>query len=200
MKKIKFCCLFIILKTSSFINAQTNSIHENPWVLGLGINVVYNPGTLFNGMLDIKNNYNYSYPIRISLEKRFMKNYGFEVAGNFNTFLKGKTIDGIKIEDDVSFFSIDGTFKYYITNIYQNVYRAIYEGYIATGVGNNFYDKSYGGMTANLGGGINLYISENFRFNGQAMAKISIDNNPKRTNYIHYNIGFIIRLQDSFFN
>lgn len=193
-----FFCLFLFFSIGT-MHSQAYRTQENPWILGLGINVVYDSGDIFGGLFDIKDNYNYSNPIRLSIEKRFADDFGFEVSGNFNRFLEGKTVNGNTLEDDINFFALDGMFKYYLTNTYLNKYRAIYEGYLAIGGGSSFYDGT-GAATANLAVGINFFISESVRFNAQATGKISIDNSIKGTNYIHYNFGIIIRLQDEHFN
>ncbi len=199
MKFIKFFyCLFVLLISKSAI-AQTYQNQDNPWIIGFGINVVYDSGDIIGGLFDIKDNYNYNSPFRFSIEKRFEDDFGFEVSANFNKFLEGKTINSVELEEDIDFLAIDGMFKYYITNTYLNKYRAIYEGYLTIGGGSSFYDGS-GAATANLGAGINFFISESVRLNAQALGKISVDNSPQGSNYIHYNLGLIIRLQDSQFN
>ncbi|WP_146052773.1 hypothetical protein [Aquimarina sp. I32.4] len=199
MKFINFFSCFFLMLAITPTRAQGYKTQDNPWILGIGANIVYDPGALFSGLFDIKDNYNYHSPVRVSLEKRFNDDYGFEVSGNFNKLLEGKVINGGRLEDEINFLALDGMFKYYITNTYQNKYRAIYEGYLATGIGGSFYNGS-GAKTANLGVGFNIYLSESIRFNAQATGKISIDNSTVGTNYIHYNLGFIIRLEDSHFN
>ncbi len=181
------------------VRGQTYSTQENPWILGIGINVVYDSGNIFGGLFQLQDNYNYSHPIRGAVEKRFANDYGFEMSANFNRFLEGKTVNNVVLEEDIEFLALDGMFKYYLTNTYLNIYRAIYEGYLAIGGGSSFYDGT-GAATANLGIGINLFISESVRFNMQATGKISVDNSSRGTNYIHYNFGLIIRLQDEHFN
>ncbi len=200
MKPLNFYSILFLMLIVHVVKAQDCcNFQRNPWLFGLGINVVNDSGSLLNGIFDIKNNYNYSSPLRISIEKRFKEDYGFEVSANFNTFLKGKTINSEELEEDISFFSLDGMFKYYITNMYQNKDRSWYEGYVMMGGGSSFYDGA-SAMTANLGGGLNFYISESTSFNMHATAKISVDNSVKGSNYIHYGIGFIIKLEDSYFN
>lgn len=198
---MKFIYQFYILSLLTICSAkgQYYSNQENPWVLGVGVNIINDSGSLFNGIFNLKENYNYNAPIRLSIEKRFKDDYGFEISGSFNKFLEGKKINNKIIDKSISIFILDGAFKYYITNKYINKYRALYEGYLSFGGGSSFYDESPA-ITTNLGIGINYYISESIRFNAQATGKISMDNSLQGSNYIQYNIGLIIRLQDSDFN
>ncbi|GGX04122.1 hypothetical protein [Aquimarina muelleri] len=198
---MKFIYQFSILSLLTIYTAkgQIYSKQENPWVLGIGVNIIYDSGSLFDGIFNIEDNYNYSTPIHLSIEKRFKDDYGFEISSSFNKFLVGKRINNKILDKNINIFIIDGAFKYYITNKYLNKYRAIYEGYLSIGGGSSFYDRS-SAITTNLGIGINYYISESIRLNTQATGKISIDNSLQGSNYIQYNIGLIIRLQESNFN
>lgn len=198
MKFIHQFCILSLLTVYS-VKGQNYLNQENPWVLGIGVNIIYDSGSLFDGVFNLKENYNYNTPIRLSLEKRFKDDYGFEISGSFNKFLEGKRVNNKILDKSVNIFILDGAFKYYITNKYLNKYRALYEGYFSFGGGSSFYDKTPA-TTANLGIGINYYISESIRFNAQATGKISIDNSLKGSNYIQYNIGLIIRLEESDFD
>ncbi len=190
-----FLCLFCIVCAQK-INAQAYQDDYNPWVLGFGFNTIYDSGDGIRGVLEIKDNYNYSNPFRIAVEKRFAKDYGLEISGNFNQYVEGKNRNGAIVVDPVNFFGLDGMFKYYFTNIYLDVHRAIYEGYISTGFGMNFFNGN-NANTVNLGLGVNYYISENLRLNGEVLSKISIDNAAVGTNILQINLGLTLRLYKS---
>ncbi len=199
MKVVSIClCLFFMFTTID-VNSQAYLDDDNPWILGFGLNVIYDSGEGINGVFDVKDNYNYSNPFRIVIEKRFKNDYGFEVAGSFNRFLEGKNVNGSIAREDTNFFGIEGMFKYYLTNLYLNKYRAMYEGYMSSGVGVGFYNGEMA-TTANVGIGVNYYITESLRLNGQVTGNFSVDNSKVGSNYIQYNLGFIIRLKDDDFN
>ncbi len=166
--------------------------NPNPWIVGIGVNVVYDSGEFLQGMFTIKN-YNFSYPLRLSVEKRFKEDFGFEVSTSFNKFLEGNTFDNEILEENIDFFALDGILKYYITNNHVDKHRSIFEGYIVAGLGGSFYNGS-GASNINLGTGVNFYLSEKIRLNLQALGKLSVDDNPESTNYLHYNVGLIYRI------
>ncbi|WP_152537434.1 outer membrane beta-barrel protein [Aquimarina pacifica] len=185
--------LFFSLLVVFSVNSQRKQHNPNPWIVGLGVNVVYDSGELLKGMFNLKENYTFSNPLRMSLEKRFEDDFGFEVSTSFNKFSAGKTFDNNVLTEDINFFALDGLLKYYITNNHVDKHRSIFEGYLAMGFGSSFYDRS-SATNVNLGAGINFYISESLRLNGQVLGKLSVDDNPTSTNYLHYNFGLIYRI------
>ena len=200
MRPLNFYSLFFLLLMTRFTYAQDCcTTQKTPWIFGLGANVINDSGLKFRGITDIQNNYNYNIPLRITLEKRFQENFGIEIATNFNTFLKGKTVNNSVLEEDISFFALDGMFNYYFSITYQIKERASYEAYLTSGLGVSFYDGS-AATTANIGTGIYYYLSALVGLNLNAITKFSIDNSLSGSNYLQIGIGFIIKLEDSYFN
>ena len=193
------CAMFLLITKNA--SSQTCCENNNPWIIGFGINVIYDSGEKVSGFLDFNENYHFSNPFRLSIEKRFKDDFGFEISGTSNRYLEGKSINGLTVQEDISFLGLEGVFKYYITNRYLNIYRAIYEGYIGSGLGISFFDNT-GATYANLNFGVNYYLSESIYLNGQVNGNFSISNNDNvvGSNYIQYNLGLIIKLSDNDFN
>lgn len=194
MKITYFVIYYLLVSSIQLVNGQSPA-KENPWILGFGFNTINDSGGWVSGLFNISDNYNYSNPYRISVEKRFARNYGIEVSTNFNRFLEGKTINRVTLEEDINIIAVDGMLKYYITNLFLDQNRSFYEGYIALGAGKTFYN-GVGDIMTDVGFGANYYITEMFRLNAQATAKFSMENKQVGSNYIQLNLGFIIRLKN----
>lgn len=195
MKK-NFCRLLLIFSIwlgTEQIAAQAIEPDRNPWVMGFGFNIIYDSGEGLEGIFDFKNNYNYDIPLRFSIEKRFLNNYGIELSANFNRLLKDKRINNTRLSDDINVFAIDAMYKYYFTNLFLDTYRSSFEGFLSSGASANFYNGK-GGMTANLGLGLNYFITERFWLTGQGITKFAVVNADLGSNYLQFNLGFIIRL------
>lgn len=198
MKKsiwIFFIVSFLVLVTKP-ISAQTYTDNKNPWIIGFGLNVIYDSGEGLNGLFEFKRNYNYHNPYRFSLEKRFARHYGIEVSANFNRLLKDKVINGLVLDEDIRFVAFDGMAKYYFTNMFLDENRSLFEGYVAGGMSANYYEDN-GVLTINAATGLNFFISEEFRITGQVVAKFTGSGTPFSSNYLQFNLGCIIRLSNS---
>ncbi|MAQ75788.1 MAG: hypothetical protein CL613_05590 [Aquimarina sp.] len=193
MRNISLCLLITLLTQN--LSAQKKD--ANPWVLGIGVNIINDSGEILSGLFNLSENYHYKNPISASIEKRFALNHGFEVLFSNNTFLTGKRVNGQILTEDRSFMAFDGHYKNYISNLWQNTYRAIYEGYFLIGSGMTIIEDK-NSITGNLGLGINWFLTEQMRLSTQAIGKVGLQaNQGSASNYIQFNIGLIFRLQDS---
>ncbi|MBP2832755.1 hypothetical protein J8281_11210 [Aquimarina sp. U1-2] len=191
--RFQFVFVLSIIFTTTTIAQQRN--YENPWILGVGVNLINDSAQSVGDLFDFKSNYHFQTPISLSLEKRFRNDFGLEGRFNFNRQLEGKQVNSTTLDQDVSVIALDGHLKYYISNLWLNPRRAIYEGYLAAGPGMTFFD-SEDVISFNLGAGINWFLSEQTRFNMQAVFKKGISGNPVNS-YIQFNFGFIFRLSSS---
>ncbi len=180
--------LFIIALSS--ITAQEN----DPWIVGIGINIVDNSGTQFDELLNVEDNWNLSKLVKISLEKRFEYDYGIELAITLNEFTVGKIINNVKNAEDVNYIAFDLMVKNYTTNYFTDPRHSKYQGYVTGGIGANFF----GGVintTIDIGFGLNFKISEYILLNLQTLGKFSIDNNTLgNANHLQHSISTIIWL------
>ncbi|GAA3520337.1 hypothetical protein GCM10022393_38210 [Aquimarina addita] len=195
MRITRYIIYVLMIFTCQLVKSQSFSDPDNPWILGFGLNAINDSGGGVKGLFNVSDNYNYSNPYRISVEKRFADHFGLEVATNLNRFLEGKTVNGRSLENDIDFIALDGSVKFYFTNFFVDVNRSFIEGYMAMGAGKSFYDGT-GAVLANVGFGVNYYVTEIFRLNTQVTSKFSTGaiTNELGSNYIQINIGFIIRI------
>lgn len=194
--KVNAVYLLLIIICIHGISYSQYHKRDNPWVLGAGINIIDDSGTGLSGKFNFTENYNYSAPISVSLEKRYHDDYGIALMFSHNRFLEGKRVNALILDEEISFYAIDANFKYYISNNWQYAYRAMYEGYLTTGGGISVYEGERATIV-NAGLGINIYLSERIRLNLQGLAKFYPGSqNLLASNYFQYNIGLIFRLTD----
>ncbi|MFL1895638.1 hypothetical protein ACJRPK_08035 [Aquimarina sp. 2-A2] len=195
MKVNKVYLLLITICLHSSLYAQYHK-RDNPWVLGAGINIIDDSGTGLSGKFNFSENYNYSAPLSVSIEKRYHDDYGISLMLSHNSFLAGKRINAQILDEERTFYAVDANFKYYITNNWLYTYRAMYEGYLTTGAGISVFDGERATIV-NAGVGVNIYLSERIRLNLQGLAKFYPGSqNLLASNYLQYNIGLIFRLTD----
>ncbi|WAC01162.1 hypothetical protein N7U66_13490 [Lacinutrix neustonica] len=186
--------LFIFNVLFSFHSrAQNFDDTENPWIIGLGVLIVHDSNTQLSKPFGFNDNYHFSNPFKFLVEKRFLNDFGLEGSLNFNRYKKGKTRNGILLDNPIDFLATDLTFKYYITNLLVNKYRSSFEGYVHVGLGSTFYDGDRG-LNTNFGGGVTFYMSTHFRLFTQATGKKTLSPSPNRSNYLQYDFGILYRI------
>lgn len=173
--------------------AQIEGNGLNPWIFGLYVNAVNNSDQGISKPFNFKEDYNFSYPLKLSLEKRIYDDFGLEVSTSFNKIQEGKKFNGIFLEEAINLFSTELAFKYYISNLFLNPHRDYYEGYLLSGPGVTFFN-SEGNLSINVGGGINFFITERFRIVLQGIAKIATISSNRGSNYFQFDLGGIIRI------
>lgn len=151
--------------------SQIRKNEDNPWIIGLGVSAIDDSGTSIKQRLSLDNKvYHFRYPFKIVAEKRFKDDFGVELSSALNTFKTGKFYNGEILNDKISFFTVDVSLKYYITNLFIKDYFPFYEGFLITGLGKSF-NNSKGGNIFNIGGGLTFFITEHFRLTAQSVVK-----------------------------
>jgi len=170
-----------------FLSAQ----ESDPIVVGVGVNSVDNSGSRFSEVLNVKENWNFSRLLRITVEKRYDFDYGVIAALSMNKFNVGKTINSEENKTSLGYLSLDIMFKNYTTNYFLDPKHAKYEGFVAAGLGANLIGSELA-KTINLGLGINLYLDFDLRLNLQTVGKFSIDSATSgNANHIQHSITLI---------
>ena len=75
-------------------NKRVNSSYGN-WSFGAGMNVVDDSGTKGKDFFNVKENWNFSSPITVSVEYYIDNQWSLSVAGSMNNYVSGKNIDSI---------------------------------------------------------------------------------------------------------
>ncbi len=189
MKKLYLLLLLFVAKVLCGY-AQEN----DPWVLGIGMNVVDNSGSRFEELMDIENNWNLSQFIKATVEKRFEYDYGIELTGSLNRFEKSKKINSQTNDNNVNYFAVDIMLKDYFTNYWSDPRKAKYTGYIIGGWGGNFFDGIINN-SLNIGFGLNRRINFHTWLSFQTLGKFSIDDNtPGNANHLQHSVTVIFWL------
>ncbi|WP_062053280.1 hypothetical protein [Aquimarina longa] len=190
MALTRFLFVVVFVIKAPFTYSQEN----DPWVLGIGVNVVDNSGSRFGELLDIENNWNFSRLIKTTIEKRFEYDYGAELSLSLNEFSKGKKVNDNYNTEAINYFAIDFMLKNYTSNYWQDARHANYTGYFIGGWGGNFFDSVINN-SINFGFGINIKLGMYLWLNFQTLGKFSIDNNtPGNANHLQHSVSMIFWL------
>ncbi|UZO79802.1 hypothetical protein NBT05_12670 [Aquimarina sp. ERC-38] len=192
----KFFTIFVILTgfASTTMNAQFSQ-PKNPWIMGFGVNLINDSVEGGNGLLDFSDRYHYHMPFSLSIEKKFNTLLGLNLGLNNNRYLEGKIINNRIVDEDIRFFAADLGLRFYPSNLWTNPERTNYELFGTGGISLTFLD---GDSSPNffIGPGVNIYLSDNWWFQGQGLAKITLDNRIDGSNYLQVNIGVIYKFLD----
>lgn len=186
--------LFVLLSFTNVFYSQVKPYNKNPWIIGVYLNAINDSG---EGLTEVfnTNSYNFSSPVKLSIEKRFKDNFGIEFSTSFNKFLPSKNNNLAILENEtIDFFSLDFTIRYYLTNHFFNPNRSIMESFTFLGLGDTSYNYTISGYTLNLGGGINIFITEKLRAAIIATGKLSVSKLESLTNYLQLDFGLIYRI------
>lgn len=190
MNWIKILILFFYIMKGNSIHCQEN----NSWVLGAGLNIIDNSGSRFDELLNIKENWNLSKLVKVSVEKRFEYDFGTVLSLSLNQFERGKKINSIMNSESVNYFAIDVMAKNYFSNYWHDPRHAKYDSYLVAGWGGNFFN-SVMNNTINIGFGLNIKIKPHTWINFQTIGKFSIDNNTiGNANHLQHSISVVFWL------
>lgn len=183
-KTLIYCLLFLI---TSEVCAQ----EYDPLVVGVGFNIVDNSGSRFNELLNLRENWNFSRLVMVSVEQRFDYDYGLKGIFSVNRFNQGKTINSEDNSRDLSYYSLDILFKNYTTNYFLNPRRSWFTGFVVAGVGASLFNNGIN-KTLNVGFGFNIRLEYELRLSFQTLGKFSIDNaTPGNANHLQHSVSLI---------
>ncbi|MFS4448982.1 hypothetical protein [Maribacter sp. 2307UL18-2] len=180
-----------MFSTLCTITISTTAQEHDPWVIGIGFNIVDNSGTRFKQLLNIQENWNVSRLLVASVEKRFDYDYGVQSLFAINQFNEGKTINSEDNSSDIGYYSLDILFKNYTSNYFLNPKRSWFTGFVMAGAGASLFNRGIN-KTLNVGFGFNIKIEYELRLSFQTLGKFSIDNNtPGNANHLQHSVSLI---------
>ncbi|MDP3352939.1 MAG: thrombospondin type 3 repeat-containing protein [Flavobacteriaceae bacterium] len=184
MKQIKLFIFALIMIGANNLQAQDAN---NPWVIGFGANAIHEPGTKkIEDFVKVKD-WNVIPSIsRLSVGKYIDDGFTFEAAASINEITK----IGDKEVPSVSFFALDGHFKYDINNIIGQT--SFFDPYMFVGGGYTWVD-SEGAGTFNAGAGFNLWFNENVGLNFQTAGKHVFNDFYLEKNHLQHSAGLVIK-------
>ena len=186
----EICLLAVLLISAQSTFSQVSGNRKRPWSVGLSLNIIDDSGKALSNPFNFDDNYHFSRPFRLFIEKRYENEWGIELSATTNRFEVGKRIGNRVLEEPINYFAIDLAAKYYVSNKIISKYRSYFEIYLFAGFGRNFYG-SEGVTTFNGGPGLTIYIFKNLRLFAQPTAKIPIRGSNERTKFLQYDFGLI---------
>lgn len=182
------------------------NLKPTPWIFGLGANLVDDDGNPVKIVLGGRSVNVVPYPSTLMAEKYMDK--GWSVAFNFsyNHFKTGKLINNdIPFTVTSDFLAFDLLAKYNFCELFDfnkivfHSERKILDIYAASGFGYTIRNTARvkDAMTFNLGPGSNIWFTDRWGMNLQAMAKFGLKAPLFKTpyNYLQYCLGIIYRFK-----
>ena len=204
MKKFTTSLLFSLLcfQLLSAQNWDDRTHNQSDWVLGIGINGVYDAKS--NDFFSINEKWNLGNPIYVSAE--YFLNNKFSVASilSFNKYKEGKIIDKQTIlkNHEASYVAFDLAGKYSFRDLLNS---NAFEPYVLLGAGythiaeyktegNDQIIPAKGRMTLNAGIGLNYWLSEDWGLNINGIGKFGLRNGV--TNQLQASLGVLFKIPE----
>jgi hypothetical protein len=170
-------------------------IQKTTWQGGISMTAIDDDGKAFKDFLKVGDSWNYLYfPSKLEFEGYRLN--GFTIGGTFtySKLQKGKPI-GSNNEprpNNVRLFSLDMFGKLYPRELKGELKNP--SEYVIAGFGITYRTLSGSqiAFTANLGFGLNYWLSRDFGLNIQSIAKFAV-NSAASKNYLQHSLGVIYR-------
>jgi OOP family OmpA-OmpF porin len=197
MKNLQLYLFIALCLAVTLVSAQESmeltakdSIVKSSWVLGLGINIVDDTASPFNGnILDIKDSWNAApYPSSISIARNFSNGLGIKAVGSYNKYKVGKLIDGQINMAERDYYAIDGMVSYDLNKLFGET--GWFDPFLQAGAGYSSIGD-IGRTTGNAGFGFNTWLNDNWGLNFNTMGKWGIKEGDTRQ--IQHSAGVVYR-------
>lgn len=192
MKQLKVAFLALLLITGyNTVKAQDSN---NPWSIGVGVNVVdfyptnpglFGHGSWFNEFSNANDHYNIIPAIsKLSVGRYLADGFSFEVTGTLNQITK---IGDNKVSEQ-AYYSADGALKYDLNKLIGNT--GWFNPYASVGGGYTWLDK-IGTGTFNGGLGFNIWFNDNIGLNVETKYKHTFDSGIVQ--HFQHSAGIVIK-------
>lgn len=192
--------LFLVLNMISI--AQPNKIITNKdnynWMFGASWMMLDDDGAETNPF-NFSQYHSAPYPSRFFVDKYLYNGWSVEGSICFQSYDSTKYVnDSLRING--SLFGIDVHSKY---SFYKLLGRSWVDPYVLVGGGvtnRQLEDRNTAkamSISANIGGGINFWVSNNIGIQLQSVAKFSLNDFMGPSNYMAHTAGVVIRLEKS---
>ena len=202
--KLKKNILFVLLCANIFIShSQTQEIPETPeitekdstivssWIVGLGINAVDDSDHTKFRVFDVKDAWNSRpYPSRVSIGKYFKSGLGLELISAINKYKEGKIVEGLRLTEDIGYFSIDSRLSYDLNKVIGET--GWFDPYVGVGLGYTDANNTPRG-TYNAIFGFRTWLSDRVGLDFNTSGKWTMDNDL--TNHIQHAVGVVYRFK-----
>ncbi|AKA36059.1 OmpA family protein [Flagellimonas lutaonensis] len=170
---------------------KKDSMVVSSWMFGVGINIVDDAGSEFDGLLDAGDNWNMvPFPSRISIGKYFKNGLGLEAIGTYNQYQEGKIIDNVVNTEDIDYFAVDLRASYDLNKILGET--GFFDPYV--GVGAGYTDANNQGRgTYNATVGFRTWFSDRWGLDFNSSGKWAMKLEDGVTNHIQHAVGVVYR-------
>lgn len=167
-----------------------DSIINNGWIVGLGLNVVDDSGDEINAVFDVRNAWNIlPFPSRISVGKYFDFGLGIEFIGTVNRYKEGVIVDGAPVTEDIPYYGADIRLNYDLNEILGDM--GWFDPYVGLGMGyTDANNQGRGTFNTNLG--FRTWLSDKWGLDFSTVGKWTL-NSSNSTNHIQHAAGVVRR-------
>jgi len=179
MKKLILIALLISFSISAF--AQRS---DKDWYLNIGVNAINSLGS--RSPIYHPEDWSFQTPISAAVELNWSERFAIEQSITFNGFNQDKEIDGVDLQEDYNYLSLDTHAKYYFGEHIFGDRIDWLELYVNAGIG--FYHIDETNISANLGGGALVWLnrSRTFGLRAQTIGKFAFSHSESGFDNNHY--------------
>ena len=186
-KKTILLVIFIALFYNA--NSQIKSKFINNLSIEFGLNWVESSGnqdllTIFKDYSDIA----FNLPFKVEIGYLVGDSFELYLAGTTNKFLENQNIDNRDLDRPYTYLSVDFGAKYAVFETSSVV------GFAQGGIG--VFKVESLAVSANIGAGGVIELSENIDFVISSVARFAFKNEPLNSNHLQYSIGLKYRFSD----
>jgi outer membrane protein W len=198
--KHQIITILIAILCVNLANSQSTSRyydHDNNWGFGIGLNIVDDSGTGFSELFNISDNWNFGTPAVLSATYYLNNKFSLSSSFSFNKYKEGKVIDGGSVlsGSEARYFAVDFSVNYSFRDLFNT---NAFAPYVFVGAGYTKISEyetnissgiipDQGRMTANIGLGVNYWLSENWGLNMNVADKFGLADDA--TNQFQYGFG-----------
>lgn len=187
--------VFIFAANSSFAQddelqiTAKDSIVQSSWMVGVGFNAVDDSGNMFDGLLNIGNEWNMvPFPSRLSIGRYFKNGLGVEAIGTYNTYQEGKIIDNAINPVDIDYYGLDARLTYDLNKIIGET--GWFDPYV--GIGAGYTDANNQGRgTYNAVVGFRTWFSDRWGLDFNSSGKWAMSPDNGASNHLQHAAGVV---------
>ena len=177
--------IYLAILTIAFLSniSAQQSKNDKEWFAGIGLNAINSQGTKspFGDIGDWAT----GLPISLAIELKWDTGLAIEQSLTLNSFSEGGVVDGVILEENLTYFALDTHAKYYFGQLIFPELRWL-DLYSNAGFGLFSLDTT--NVTFNLGGGL-LFWLNNKQTTGirlQSIAKFALDSKESGIDSNHF--------------
>ncbi|MDN3492033.1 outer membrane beta-barrel protein [Winogradskyella bathintestinalis] len=179
MKRLILIVLLVSFSLSSFAQREAKD-----WYLNIGVNAINSLGS--QSPIYHPDEWAFEFPISAAVEYNWNEQFSIEQSITFNGFNESNKIDGVNLDQDYNYISLDTNVKYYLGEYIFGRNLHWLDFYASAGVG--FYHIDETNISANLGGGLLVWLNsaQTFGLKGQLTGKFAFDHPDSGFDNNHY--------------